>query len=127
MTKIKRALFASPDAPINRSPDEKETGNPGTTEFKVNFPARARRQGADTVSITAAWGNDDAESTIVIARKTWEAIKAGCDHAQSGESWYEGSSEQVTWWFEGCQVSIDGEDGRQCVVDMPLNNLFVEP
>ncbi|MFN9603712.1 MAG: hypothetical protein ACK6A7_09750 [Planctomycetota bacterium] len=30
----------------------------------------------------------------------------------------------VTWSFEGGRVSIDGEDGMQCVVDKPASELI---
>ena len=78
------------------------------------------------ISITAYWGNDDAESTISLTPEQWQSIQDGCDHVDHSESWYEGESEEVTWSFTNGLVTIYGEDGRQCLIDLPISELYVE-
>jgi hypothetical protein len=77
------------------------------------------------VSITAYWGSDDAESTIELSAEQWQRIQRGASHVEHGVSWYEGESEGVCWSFQNCTISIDGADGRQCLVDAPISELFV--
>lgn len=77
------------------------------------------------VDVTAYWGNDDAESTIRVSRRRWKAILDGASYTTAAWSWYEGKRYPVTWRFASGEVSIDGEDGRQCAVDDPVSSLFV--
>ena len=77
------------------------------------------------VELTAVWGNDDAESTIKISRRRWQEIRKGAEHFESAWSWYEGRRYPVTWSFSRGMVSIDGDDGMQCVVDDPVDELVV--
>lgn len=79
----------------------------------------------DFVELTAYWGNDDAESTINISVKKWKQIKAGAQFQKSAKSYYEGQGYDVTWSFANGVVSIDSEDGMQCVVDLPVEELIL--
>ena len=75
------------------------------------------------VQLTALWGNDDAESSIRISRRRWSAIQNGGAYEVTASSTYEGKRHQVVWRFTHSQVSIDGDDGMQCVVDLPVTDL----
>lgn len=77
------------------------------------------------VELTAYWGNDDAAGTIKISAKKWEKIKAGAQFQKTAKSYYEGQGYDVTWSFANGVVSIDGEDGMQCVVDLPVEELIL--
>jgi hypothetical protein len=79
----------------------------------------------DFVELTAYWGNDDADSTIKVSVKKWEQIKSGAQFQKSAKSYYEGQGYDVTWSFGYGVVSIDGEDGMQCVVDLPVEELIL--
>lgn len=83
---------------------------------------RAKRRAY--VELTAYWGNDDAESTIKVSPRRWEAIQEGANYETSAWGWYEGRRFSVDWRFAGGNVSIDGEDGRQCVVEIPISELI---
>ena len=76
------------------------------------------------IQLTTAWGNDDAESSIRISRRRWSAIQDGAAHEITTSSTYEGKRYQVVWRFAHSQVSIDGDDGMQCVVDLPVTDLI---
>lgn len=78
------------------------------------------------VSLTAYWGNDDAESTIKVSRRRWKAIREGAEYIASTWSWYEGQRESVTWVFENSCVSIHGDDGMECVLELPVDELITE-
>ncbi len=86
---------------------------------------RATRRRA-YVELTAFWGNDDAESTTKVSRRRWKEIQDGAEYSTVAWSWYEGRRSSVLWRFAGGEVSIDGEDGMQCVVDLPVGELIVE-
>jgi hypothetical protein len=79
------------------------------------------------VEITAYWGNGDAEGTIKLRSPTWEQIKVGASFQKSSWSYYEGEHCEVVWSFAGGKVTIDGEDGMQCVVSLPVEELIVRP
>ena len=79
----------------------------------------------DFVALTAYWGNGDADSTINISATKWEQIKAGAQFKKTAKSYYEGQGYDVTWSFANGVVSIDGEDGMQCVVDLPVEELIL--
>jgi len=78
------------------------------------------------VKLTAVWGNDDADSTIKVSRRRWQAINAGAEYVTSASSWYEGRRYSVTWSFANGRVSVYGGGGGQCVNEDPLCELFVE-
>jgi hypothetical protein len=78
------------------------------------------------VELTARWGNDDAESSIKMSRSRWMAIQDGAEFVTVAWGWYEGRRFPVVWRFARGEVSIDGEDGMQCVVDGVLCDLFVQ-
>lgn len=77
------------------------------------------------VELTAYWGNDDAESTIKVSRRRWEAIQKGSEYKTSAWGWYEGRRFSVSWCFVRGEVSIDGDDGSQCVVKNSVSDLIV--
>ena len=78
------------------------------------------------VTLTAVWGNDDASSVIKVSRRCWKEIRNGGEHLISASSWYEGRRYRVVWRLADQRVSIDGEDGIECVVDLPVSGLIVE-
>ena len=78
------------------------------------------------IELTASWGNDDSESSIKIAPSRWESIKDGGKFSKKSISYYEGEEEKVVWTFKDGLVSIDGEDGRQCILEEPIESLHVE-
>jgi len=77
------------------------------------------------IALTATWGNDDADSTVKLSPKTWRLIEAGAEHTRGTWSYYEGKRYHVTWHFQSGLVSINGEDGMECVKDLPVRELFV--
>jgi len=77
------------------------------------------------VTLTAAWGNDDAESTIKVSPRQWAAIQAGAEYTKSAPSFYEGRRSSVHWHFNACLVTITGEDGMECVPSQPIDELLV--
>jgi hypothetical protein len=77
------------------------------------------------VQVTAYWGNDDAESTIKMSRRTWRMINEGEDFYKSTWSYYEGKRYSVSWSFSDKKVSISGMDGMDCLSDSPLDSLIV--
>jgi hypothetical protein len=78
------------------------------------------------VMLTAIWGNDDADSTIKLSHTQWEAIRAGAEYETSTWSWYEGKRFPVNWSFVNGCVSIFGEDGMECLIDYPVDDLNIE-
>lgn len=78
------------------------------------------------ISVTAYWGNDDAESTISLTPEQWLSIQNGGEHIEHSESWYEGESAEVTWSFANGLVTIAGEGGAQWLLDSPVSELRVE-
>ena len=78
----------------------------------------------DLVKLTAYWGNGDADSTIQITPQQWKVIKSGGGFQKSASSFYEGEIDEVTWLFSNSRVSIDGNDGMQCIVDLPVDELI---
>jgi len=89
---------------------------------KTKTPKKPKRV---YIELTAYWGNGDAESSIKISRRRWAAIQSGAKYITSGSSYYEGEREKVVWSFDEGDVSIDGQDGRQCIVEKPVNSLYV--
>jgi hypothetical protein len=75
------------------------------------------------VELTALWCNGDAESTVKMSRLRWDSIVAGAAYSTAAWSWYEGRRKAVEWSFTNGKVSIDGEDGMQCIVDMSVDEL----
>jgi hypothetical protein len=78
------------------------------------------------VELTARWGNDDAESTIKVSRRRWKAIQDGAEFVAVAWGWYEGRRFPVVWRFANGEVSVDGEDGMQCVVAGVVSDLSVQ-
>ena len=78
------------------------------------------------IELTTYWGNDDADSTIVLSNEIWQKISLGESFSIIAKSAYEGIEETVTWSFEGGYFSIHGDDGRQCICDEPIGSLIVK-
>ena len=78
----------------------------------------------DLVKLTAYWGNGDAGSTIQITPQQWNVIKSRGGFQKSASSFYEREIDEVTWLFSNSRVSIDGNDGMQCIVDLPVDELI---
>ena len=76
------------------------------------------------IELLALWGNDDAESRIRISRRRWSAIQSGEAYEVRATSTYEGKRYPVVWRFTQGQVSIDRDDGMECVVDLPVTDLI---
>jgi hypothetical protein len=75
------------------------------------------------LELTAVWGNGDAGSTIKVSRRRWQQIQNGAEYDTSTWSWYEGRRYSVGWHFADGEVSVDGEDGMQCIVGLPVAEL----
>jgi len=78
------------------------------------------------VELTAVWGNDDADSAIKVSRSRWQKIQSGAEYETSAWSWYEGKRYSVNWHFAEGEVSVYGENGMECVVELPVEELIVE-
>ncbi len=78
------------------------------------------------IKLTAVWGNDDAQSSVLVSRRQWTAIQSGAELSIDSSSSYEGNRQWVVWRFANGQVSIDGEDGMECVVCLPVGELIIE-
>ena len=75
------------------------------------------------IQLTAVWGNEDAQSSVLVSRRRWTAIQSGAEYTVDAASSYEGKRYKVVWRFANRQVSIDGEDGMECVVGRSLSEL----
>ena len=78
------------------------------------------------IELTALWGNDDVDSTIRISRRRWKNIQEGAEYATSATYYYEGGRGSVFWRFSGGLLSISGDEGRECLVDHPVEDLIVD-
>lgn len=78
------------------------------------------------IKLTAFWGNDDAESTIKVSPARWKAITEGGSYETSAWAWYEGKRFSACWTFQDGNFSVGAEDGLECIVDYPLEELIVE-
>jgi hypothetical protein len=77
------------------------------------------------IQLTAVWGNNDAESSILVGRPRWTAIQSRAEQIVDASSSYEGKRHKVVWRFANRQVSVEGEDGMECVVGLPVGELIV--
>ena len=92
------------------------------TEFQealVSLMSKSKTQ------VTAYWGNDDAESTIKMSSARLAALLNGGSHAQNAWGYYEGRRFSVRWTISEGTVNIDGDDGKQCVLEGALDELIV--
>ena len=76
------------------------------------------------IELLARWGNDDAESRIRISRRRWSAIQNGEAYEVRATSTYEGKRYPGVGRFAQGQGSIDGEQGLECVADLPVTALI---
>lgn len=92
-------------------------GKASVKPLKIEVMTRTR------IELTAVWGNEDAQSSILVSRRRWIAIQRGAVHTVDASSSYEGKRCKVVWRFANGQVSIDGVDGMACVVCLPVGEL----
>ena len=78
------------------------------------------------LDVTAFWGNDDASSTIRIAKCTWDEIKENKEYTCDAVAYYEGTTFNTTWYFKDAIFSISGEDGSDYIIDDPISELHLE-
>ena len=92
-------------------------GKASVKPLKIEVMTRTR------IELTAVWGNEDAQSSVLVSRRRWTAIQRGAEFTVDASSSYEGKRYKVVWRFANGQVSIDGVDGMECVVGLPLSEL----
>jgi hypothetical protein len=92
-------------------------GKASVKPLKIEVMTRTR------IQLTAVWGNEDAQSSVLVSRRRWTAIQRRAEHTVDASSFYEGKRFKVLWRFANGQVSIDGVDGMECVVCLPLGEL----
>jgi hypothetical protein len=79
------------------------------------------------VELTAWWGNDDVDASVQVTQTEWEAIKNGGQFSAECTYCLEGEEYTAYWSFDNGHVTIDGDDGLQCVVGMPIEQLDAIP
>ena len=47
------------------------------------------------IQLTAVWGNEDAQSSVLVSRRRWTAIQRGAEHTVDASSFYEGKRFKV--------------------------------
>lgn len=52
--------------------------------LKIEVMTRTR------IELTAVWGNEDAQSSVLVSRRRWTAIQRGAVHTVDAASSYEG-------------------------------------
>lgn len=77
------------------------------------------------IELSAWWGNDDVSTSIRISRRRWKAIQEGAEYEDGSTSWYEGMRYYNGWTFADGKVTINGAEGMECVVDLPVEELHV--
>ena len=92
-------------------------GKASVKPLKIEVMTRTR------IELTAVWGNEDAQSSVLVSRRRWIAIQSGAEFTVDASSSYEGKRYKVVWRFANGQVSIAGEDGMECVVGLPVGEL----
>ena len=92
-------------------------GKASVKPLKIEVMTRTR------IQLTAVWGNDDSQSSVLVSRRRWIAIQSGAEFTVDASSSYEGKRYKVVWRFANGQVSIDGVDGMECVVCLPVGEL----
>ena len=92
-------------------------GKASVKPLKIEVMTRTR------IQLTAVWGNEDAQSSVLVSRRRWTAIQRGAEFTVDASSSYEGKRYKVVWRFANGQVSIDGVDGMECVVCLPVGEL----
>jgi hypothetical protein len=78
------------------------------------------------IELKAYWGNDNADSTIVLSNEIWQKISLGESFSIIAESTYEGIEETVTWSFGNGYFSIGSHDGGQCICAESIEALIVK-
>jgi hypothetical protein len=75
------------------------------------------------IEITAWWGNDDVDASLQVTQTEWEDIKNGGEFEDVSSYFYEGQEYLANWRFTDGLVSITGEEGRECILEMPVDGL----
>ena len=78
------------------------------------------------IQLIAVWAGGASDSTIRISRRRWKNIQEGAEYATSATSYYEGLRSCVSWSFSRGLLSISGDEGRECLVDHPVEDLIVD-
>jgi len=76
------------------------------------------------LELTAVWGNDDCESTIIVTGDTWEKIKNGEEESIVAAGHGDGKRFPVTWLFKDKLLTIEGEDCAQHVLDLNIDEIY---
>jgi len=79
------------------------------------------------VQLDAYWGNGDVESSLKISSRVWKRVQDGGESTARAWGWYEGKRFSAEWSFANGAVSIDGEDGAECIVDFPIADIVSLP
>lgn len=77
------------------------------------------------VTISASWGNDDADSSIKVSRRQWSKILDGEEYSTSSYSYYEGERYAIGWEFNDKKLTVWGDDGACHCEDFPIEELSV--
>lgn len=76
------------------------------------------------VELHTSWGNNDADSRLLISTSLWAKIKEGASYEKNAWAQYEGSAFSVKWIFKCGLLSVVAKDGRECIIDLPVNKIF---
>ena len=71
---------------------------------------------SERITLTAVWGNEDADSCTSLSYDEWLDICGGGELLRREVSYYEGEEFEVCWAIEDRQVRVSGEDGRECFI-----------
>jgi hypothetical protein len=79
------------------------------------------------VRLHALWGNGDAESTLVVTQKVWDAINAGERVKRRASAAYEGKRFWVYWFFEERELLISDHEGDMFIGGISELHVTIEP
>lgn len=81
-------------------------------------------RGVAPITLTAVWGNDDAESEIRVSRKNWVRICCGDGLTRVASRWYEGKRFCTYWNIVDRKVGVTNNEGGDCFLGN-LEDLYV--
>lgn len=99
-------------------------------DFKTPACEVRKMQGTKSgpqIELTAWWGNDDVDASIQVTHSEWEAIQNGGQFEYGSSYFYEGKDYSAWWTFADGHVTIKGDDGMECVVELPVTELDARP
>lgn len=76
------------------------------------------------ITLIAVWGNDDAESELQLTTQEWIDICRGGELERTETGFYEGTNFDVMWRIRDRNVSVQNDDGGDCVLGV-LEDLLV--